>query len=52
MAIGADTVRHPAKYSDALIPCFARLLEGTESVLDPMAGTGKRRSQRLKPPAL
>lgn len=32
---------HPAKYTDKLIPLFASLLEGTENVLDPCAGTGK-----------
>lgn len=34
-------VRHPAKYSDSLLPVFAEYLKGTESVLDPFAGTGK-----------
>lgn len=33
--------RHPAKYSDTLLPIFAGLLEGTKNVLDPFAGTGK-----------
>lgn len=35
------SVSHPAKYSDALLPVFARLLQGCPSILDPMAGTGK-----------
>jgi len=33
--------RHPAKYTDILIPIFAVLLRDTCNVLDPMAGTGK-----------
>jgi SAM-dependent methyltransferase len=43
MASVVDTVRHPAKYSDALLPIFARVLRecGAASVLDPMAGIGK-----------
>lgn len=36
-----NKVRHPAKYTDGLLPIFAQLLEGTRNVLDPMAGTGK-----------
>lgn len=34
-------MKHPAKYSNEFIPVFAELLDGCESVLDPMAGTGK-----------
>lgn len=36
-------VSHPAKFSDALIPLFARILRehGARRVLDPMAGVGK-----------
>ena len=34
-------IRHPAKYTDNFIPIFADLLSGTNSVLDPFAGTGK-----------
>jgi SAM-dependent methyltransferase len=34
-------VRHPATYSDVLLPVFARLLQGTSNVLDPFAGTCK-----------
>lgn len=33
--------RHPAKYTDILIPIFAVLLRDSCNVLDPMAGTGK-----------
>lgn len=35
--------RHPARFSDALIPIFAKVLRecGARSVLDPMAGTCK-----------
>lgn len=39
-------VRHPAKYSDALLPVFKRMLDGRELVLDPFAGTGKLRQVR------
>lgn len=35
------TARHPAKYTDVLIPIFAELLEGTSRVIDPFAGTCK-----------
>lgn len=35
------TVRHPAKYTDSLIPLFAQMLGGTRNVLDPFAGTCK-----------
>lgn len=35
------TVRHPAKYTDALLPVFAELLAGRKRVLDPFGGTGK-----------
>ena len=34
-------VRHPAKYTDVLLPVFARMLKGSKRILDPMAGTGK-----------
>lgn len=34
-------VRHPAKYTDALLPVFANMLKGRKRILDPMAGTGK-----------
>lgn len=32
---------HPAKYTDALLPTFARLLSGAQRILDPFGGTGK-----------
>ena len=35
------TVRHPAKYTDKLLPVFAELLTGRTRILDPFAGTGK-----------
>lgn len=34
-------IKHPAKYSDALLPVFNELLNGCVKVLDPSAGTGK-----------
>lgn len=34
-------VRHPAKYTDALLPVFAKYLEGATRILDPFGGTGK-----------
>jgi len=34
-------MRHPAKYTDTLLPVFADILKGCPNVLDPMAGTGK-----------
>ena len=34
-------VRHPAKYTDALLPVFVRLLRGSARILDPFGGTGK-----------
>lgn len=33
--------RHPAKYTDKLLPIFAELLKDTDNVLDPFAGVGK-----------
>lgn len=33
--------RHPARYTDTLLPHFAELLQGSERVLDPFGGTGK-----------
>jgi len=35
------TVRHPAKYTDALLPTMARMLSGSCRILDPFGGTGK-----------
>ena len=34
-------MKHPAKYSDILIPIFAEILPSEGRVLDPFAGTGK-----------
>ena len=34
-------MKHPSKYSDALLPVFAKYLEKKSNVLDPFAGTGK-----------
>jgi len=34
-------VRHPAKYTDALLPVFIRFLRGSRRILDPFGGTGK-----------
>tara|TARA_R110001599_G_scaffold342290_1_gene563920 strand:- start:559 stop:1209 length:651 start_codon:yes stop_codon:yes gene_type:complete len=35
------TIKHPAKYTDVLIPIFEKLLKGSNLILDPFAGTGK-----------
>jgi len=37
-------IKHPAKYTDALLPVFEELLKGCTKVLDPFAGTGKKHS--------
>lgn len=37
----ATKVKHPARYSDALLPVFVEMLEGATRVLDPFGGTGK-----------
>jgi SAM-dependent methyltransferase len=34
-------MKHPAKYSDCLLPIFLKYLKGANMVLDPFAGTGK-----------
>lgn len=34
-------MKHPAKFTDCLLPVFERMLFGCDSVLDPFAGTGK-----------
>jgi len=36
-------IKHPAKYTDCLLPVFSEFLklDGAKTVLDPMAGTGK-----------
>jgi tRNA G10 N-methylase Trm11 len=33
--------KHPAKYTDILLPVFTKMLKGCNTVLDPFAGTGK-----------
>ena len=33
--------RHPAKYTDALLPHFKKIIGDCENILDPFAGTGK-----------
>ena len=35
------TTPHPAKYTDALLPTFAKLLRGCTRIYDPFGGTGK-----------
>jgi len=37
-------MKHPAKYSDVLLPVFKEMLSNCKSILDPFAGTGKLRS--------
>jgi hypothetical protein len=39
----AKQIRHPAKFTDSLLPVFREILSewGVEKVLDPFAGTGK-----------
>ena len=39
-------MRHPAKYSEPLMPIFLKHLKDSSSVLDPFAGTGKLKSIR------
>lgn len=39
-------IKHPAKYSDAILPILARASQGCKLVLDPFAGTGKLRQIR------
>lgn len=36
-----QNVRHPAKYTNALLPVFVRMLRGQRRILDPFGGTGK-----------
>jgi len=36
-------MRHPAKYTDCLLPIFSKYLKNMDMVLDPFAGTGKLR---------
>ncbi|MCB1716190.1 MAG: hypothetical protein KDK05_13775 [Candidatus Competibacteraceae bacterium] len=33
--------RHPAKYTDELLPVFVTMLQGSSYILDPFGGTGK-----------
>lgn len=40
-ALPAENPKHPAKYTDALLVTFARMLKGRQRILDPFAGTGK-----------
>ena len=37
-------MKHPAKYSDVLLPVFKEMLTGCNAIPDPFAGTGKLRS--------
>jgi len=37
-------MKHPAKYSDVLLPVFREMLSDCRAILDPFAGTGKLRS--------
>ena len=34
-------MRHPAKYTNSLLPIFEKYLGGKKAILDPFAGTGK-----------
>lgn len=36
-------IKHPAKYSDCLLPIFSKYLKNSTMVLDPFAGIGKLR---------
>ena len=36
-------MRHPAKYTNSLLPIFKQYLDGKIKILDPFAGTGKLR---------
>lgn len=40
--------KHPAKYTEALLPVFEDMLQGCKTVLDPFAGTGKIHSLPFK----
>ena len=33
--------KHPAKYTDSLLPVMAGMLRGRRRILDPFGGTGK-----------
>lgn len=41
-------MKHPAKYTDSLLPVFQRMLENKKNILDPFAGTGKIHSLPFK----
>lgn len=41
-------IKHPAKYTDVLLPIFEEMLNGCNKVLDPFAGTGKIHSLPFK----
>ena len=41
-----DKIKHPAKYSDALMPVFDKILPKNGEILDCFAGTGKLRQIR------
>jgi len=34
-------IKHPAKYTNSLLPVFKKYLDGRKLILDPFAGTGK-----------
>lgn len=36
-----ERLQHPAKYTDALLSAFVRMLRGRRRILDPFGGTGK-----------
>lgn len=36
-----ENPKHPAKYTDALLSAFVRMLDGYKRILDPFGGTGK-----------
>lgn len=45
-----DKINHPAKYSDVLLPIFAKLLKDAKLILDPFGGVGKLK--QLRPDAI
>mgnify|MGYP001565850996 CR=1 FL=1 len=40
-ALPEENRTHPARYTDALLTTFARMLRGSQCILDPFGGTGK-----------
>lgn len=40
-ALPGQNKEHPAKYTDSLLPVFAKMLKGCRRILDPFGGTGK-----------